>query len=402
MKAKPVLMGAAAVLALGALLAWGFRPEPVPVDLAVVARGDMAVTVNADGKTRIKDIFRVASPITGFAERSPVSVGDRVTGGETVVAVVRPVAPALLDARSRASAQAAVAEAEAALRVAESNVTQAREDLIYASTQLARAAELVSRGVASETRLEDASQLRAIKQAALKSARFTEEMAAGALARARSALIEPNLDEPGNGTCCIEMHAPADGVVLAVESISERPVTMGLPLLTIGRPDDLEIVADLLSSDAVLVAPGAHAVVERWGGAQPLEAVLRKIEPAATTKVSALGIEEQRVNAVFDLLSPYAERPGLGDGFAVFLRIEQWRAQDVLQVPLSALFRTGADWSVFTVQDGHARRVPVTVGHRNNEVAQVLSGLEAGARVITHPSDRVQDGTGIVDRAELE
>jgi HlyD family secretion protein len=215
-------------------------------------------------------------------------------------------------------------------------------------------------------------------------------------------LIEPNLDEPGNGTCCIEMHAPADGVVLAVESISERPVTMGLPLLTIGRPADLEIVADLLSSDAVLVAPGAHAVVERWGGAQPLEAVLRKIEPAATTKVSALGIEEQRVNAVFDLLSPYAERPGLGDGFAVFLRIEQWRAQDVLQVPLSALFRTGADWSVFTVQDGHARRVPVTVGHRNNEVAQVLSGLEAGARVITHPSDRVQDGTGIVDRAELE
>jgi HlyD family secretion protein len=402
MKAKTLIVGALAVVGIGGLVAWGFRPQPVPVDLAVVTRGEMTLTVNADGKTRIRDVYEVASPITGRARRSPVAVGDRVIAGKTVVAVVQPVASALLDTRSRASAEAAVAEAEAALRVTMSQVSEAQEDLTHATSQYARTAELVSRGVATRSRLEDATQRRAIKEATLEAARSSQAMANGALARARAALIEPDLENAGNGACCVELHAPTDGVVLSLASISERPVTIGTPLLTLGNPHDLEIVADLLSSDAVRIAPGSRAIVERWGGDRPLEAILRKIEPSARTKVSALGIEEQRVDVVFDVLSPPSERAGLGDGFAVFLRVVEWRGANVVQVPLSALFRNNGDWYVFGAEDGVSGRVAVTIGRRNSHAAQVLSGLDAGDKVITHPNDRVQDAAEIVDRAELE
>ncbi|MGI9391408.1 MAG: efflux RND transporter periplasmic adaptor subunit [Boseongicola sp.] len=403
MKAKTLIVGGLAAIGIGAFVAWGFRPDPVPVDLAEVTQGELTLTVNADGKTRIRDIYRVAAPIIGRTQRSPVSVGDRVIAGKTVVAMVQPVTPALLDTRSRASAVAAVAEAEAALRVAMSQVKQAQEDLTHATSQYARAAELVARGVATQSRLEDATQLRAVKEAALEAGLWSQAMAEGTLARARSALIEPDLGNSSNGACCIELHAPIDGVVLSVASISERPVIIGAPLLTVGRPDDLEIVADLLSSDAVRLTPGSHALVERWGGDQPLEAILRKIEPSAGTKISALGIEEQRVDVVFDLLSPPSDRPGLGDGFSVFLRVIEWRGSDVVQVPLSALFRSNGDWFVFKANDdGLAERTEVSVGRRNSRTAQVLSGLDAGDRVITHPSDRVQDGIKFVDRAELE
>ncbi len=403
MKARTIVTGVIALGALGALIAWGFRPQPVPVDLAQVTRGPMQITVDADGKTRIRNIFEVVAPIAGRAERSPVSVGDRVISGRTVVAVVQPAEPALLDARSRVQAEAAVAEAEAALQVAMSQVRQAEEDLAYAESQYARIATLVDRGVASLTRLEDATQLRAIKEAALDAARSSQSMADGALARARAVLIGPAPeDTAANGGCCVRLHAPADGVVLSIDNISARPVAPGTPLLTIGRPDDLEIVADLLSRDAVRIAPGSRAVVERWGGDEPLEAILRKIEPSARTKISALGIEEQRVDLVFDLISPPEDRPGLGGGYAVFLRVIEWRSDDAVQVPLSALFRNGGEWFVFTAADGIARRTAVEIGRRNGRAAQVLAGLGAGDIVVTHPNDRVTDGVEIVDRATLE
>lgn len=404
MKARTIIVGGLTVAALGGLIAWGFRPDPVPVDLAQVARGPMQITIDADGKTRIRDIFEVTAPIAGQALRSPVSVGDRVIGGKTVVAVVQPPAPPLLDTRARVQAEAAVAEAEAALRVAMSQVRQAEEDLTHANSQYARIATLRERGVATATQLEDATQVRAIKESALDAARSQQSMAEGALARARAVLIEPDPEARRTAdACCIELHAPTDGVVLEIASASARPVAMGAPLVEIGKPDNLEIVADLLSSDAVRVAPGSRAIVERWGGPNSLEAILRKIEPSARTKVSALGIEEQRVDVVFDLLSPPADRPGLGDGFAVYLRVVEWQADGVLQIPLSALFRNDGDWFVFRVTpDGTAERVAVGIGRRNGRVAQVLSGLTEGDRVVTHPSERVQDGVAIVDRTSLE
>ncbi|MCP3971838.1 MAG: HlyD family efflux transporter periplasmic adaptor subunit [Rhodobacteraceae bacterium] len=403
MKARTLIVGTLALAGLGALVAWGFRPDPVPVDLAEITQGEMTLTVNVDGKTRIREVYEVAAPISGRASRSPVEVGDRVIAGKTVVAMVQPVAPELLDVRSRAGAEAAVAEAEAALQVTKSQVRQAEEDLAYAINQFDRVTALVERRVATTMRLEDVTQLRAVKSASLDAALSGQAMAEGALARARAALIEPDPETAAGGACCVDLHAPADGTVLSIASVSERPVTMGTPLLTVGRPDDLEIVADLLSSDAVRVAPGSRAVVERWGGGQPLEAILRKIEPSARTKVSALGIEEQRVDVVFDLLSPPADRPGLGDGFAVYLRVVEWRGSDVLQAPISALFRSNGGWFVFRVSpEGLAMKIPVTLGRRNGRTAEVLSGLSPGDKVVTHPSDRVQDAVEIVDRTALE
>lgn len=397
----PILLAAALV---GGLLVTAFRTDPVPVDLHVVQRGPMQVTIAAEGKTRIRDIYEVAAPLTGTALRSPVEVGDSVVAGETVVAIVEPAAPSLLDARSRVQAEAAVREAEAALQLSESEVRKAEEDLAYAQSQFERVRELVTRGVASITRLEDASQRLAIAEAARDAATSGLDMARSSLERARAALIPPadRGTDAAQGECCVRLYAPIDGTVLDVDVISERPVVIGTRLLSIGRPDDLEIVADLLSADAVRLRPGARATVERWGGDSVLEARLRKVEPVARTKVSALGIEEQRVDALFDILTPPGERPGLGEGFFVFLRIVEWQNRDALQVPLSALFRRDGGWAVFTLDGDIARLAPVEIGRRGATMAQVLAGLEVGARVVTHPSDAIADGVAVVDRARLQ
>lgn len=199
----------------------------------------------------------------------------------------------------------------------------------------------------------------------------------------------------------MQLRAPVTGTVLSVNVVSESPVTAGTVLVSIGQPDDLEIIADLLSTDAVRLAPEATASVERWGGPDPLAARLKSIEPSAHTKVSALGIEEQRVNAVFDLLSPAEDRSSLGNGFSVFLRIAEWRADDVIQLPLSALFRQNDGWAVFIAEDGVARLATVTVGAKNEEHAQILDGVDPGDLVITHPSDQIADGVAIMDRSEM-
>ena len=389
------------ILGAGVLggLAWlAFKTDPKPVDLATIDRGHMVVTVNADGETRVKDVFEVAAPIAGTARRAPVEVGDAVIAGETVVAVVEPAAPALLDARSREQAEAAVREARAALTLAEAQMRQAEEELHYAQTQYDRARTLTERGVSSQTSLEDASQLLAIRLAAREAARSNVEMATSALARAEATLIPANSYGSGRDSCCVTLKAPITGTVLSVDIVSETPVIAGTRLLSLGRTDDLEIVADLLSADAVGLVPGARAIVDRWGGPKPLEATLRSIEPSAHTKVSALGIEEQRVDAVFDFTSPIEDRAGIGDRFAVYLRIVTWEGDGVMQVPLSALFRRDGDWAVFRAVDGVARLTPVTIGHRNRTAAEIIEGLEPGDQVILHPSDAIDDGTPITER----
>lgn len=402
---KPRTIVAAAVgLAVLVALAWvSFKADPVPVDLVAAARGDMRVTVDADGKTRIKDIYEVAAPISGTARRSPVTVGEAVVGGETVVAVVQPSDTGFLDTRTRVQAEAAVREANAALQVAETTVHQAEEELSYATSQFTRIQTLLDRGVASLTQLEDAAQVKNVREAALDSARAGREAAKSALARAEAALIEPGAT--GNGSvdesCCVSIMAPAGGVVLGIVNVSERPVQAGAPLLTIGRPDNLEIVADILSSEAVSIEKGAPVLVERWGGDETLHAMVREVDPAATTKVSALGIEEQRVDVTIDFEEGNVTGKGLGDGYAVFVRIVVWEGKDVLQVPASALFRDDGGWALFAVEDGVARQTPVEVGRRSGLMAEILSGIEVGAQVITHPSDKVENGVEVVDRAVL-
>jgi HlyD family secretion protein len=402
LRPRTLILAVLGLLIVGALAYVAVREDPVPVDLATVERGRLRVTIDADGRTRIREIYEIASPIAGIALRSPVRVGDATVAGETVVAIVEPVAPALLDARTRQQAEAAVMEAEAALSVAESQVRQAEEDLSYAQGQRDRSRTLVERGVATTTQLEDATQRVTLREAALDAARASLRLAEGTLARAEAALIEPtDRTAPGEVDCCIHIRAPVDGRVLSVPVVSERPVLPGATLATIGAPGDLEIVADLLSSDAVRLTPGAPAIVERWGGPDALEARLLRIEPSARTKVSALGIEEQRVDAIFEIVSPPEARQGLGDGFSVFLRIVEWQSDDAVQVPLSALWRAGGDWAVFVVEDGAAVRRTVGVGRRNAREAQVLEGLAPGETVITHPSDDVTAGTVIADRAAL-
>jgi HlyD family secretion protein len=331
-----------------------------------------------------------------------VRVGDATVAGETVVAVVQPAAPALLDARARQQAQAAVREAEAARDVAQSRLTQAEEDVTFARTQLDRVRTLLDRGVATVTQLESASQELASRTSALDTARSNLRLAESSLARAEAALIAPTAAGTDDGSdCCLRLLAPVDGRVLGVPVVSERPVQPGTVLATLGAPGDLEIVADLLSSDAVRLSPGAPAAVERWGGPEALEARLLRIEPSARTKVSALGIEEQRVDAIFEIVSPPEARTGLGDGFSVFLRIVEWQADEAVKVPLSALWRSGEAWSVYVVEDGVAVRRAVEIGRRSDREAEVLEGLAPGETVVTHPGDAVAAGAEVVDRATL-
>lgn len=383
---------------LAGLLWLTFRTEPVLVDLQEVALGPMQVTVDVDGKTRIRDIYEVSAPIAGLARRSPVSVGDTVVSGETVVAFVDPVAPSLLDTRSRLQADAAVSEAEAGLLVAQTDLARAQEQLRSAQSQFDRTQTLVSRGVVSVTQLEDANERLAIANAAEAAALARISMAQSSVERAQAELIEPGNERDRDGACCVPLYAPANGRVLAIDQISARPVNAGTRLVTIGDPSNLEIVADILSVDAVRLDVGARAIVDRWGGSAPLEAQLIRIEPAARTEVSALGIEEQRVDAIFELISPLEGRTALGDGFSVFLRVVEWQGDDVLQVPLSATFRLGDAWGVFVVEDGVASQVQVTLGHRNARDVEVLSGLATGAWVVTHPSDDLADGSAVLQR----
>lgn len=378
-----------------------FRNDPVPVDLAEVTRGPLEVTVNAEGETEVRDLFEVASPIAGTALRSPVEEGDTVRAGETVVAIVQPASSGLLDARTRLQARATLQEALAARHVAQADLQQAEETQSFAQSQFDRTQALVNRGVASITKLEDDTQRLAVAKAAVQAEQARIAMAQGTIERARASLLETDENDQQRASCCVELKAPADGVILSVAAISQRPVSIGTALVSIGDPDDLELVADILSHDAVRLEVGALAYVERWGGDKTLQARLDRIDPKARTKVSALGIEEQRVDAYFTLTSPQEERPNLGDRFSVFLRIVEWHADDVLQMPLSAAFRDGEDWAVFVSDGGVAEKRIVTLGRRNERMTEIQTGLEPGTQVVTHPSDAISTGVTLVERSEL-
>jgi len=399
--ARTIILTSLGIALVSGLAFVSFRDDGVPVDLAEVSRGSLEITVNADGRTQVRDLFEVASPIAGTALRSPVEVGDIARAGETVVAIVQPSSSSLLDARTRLQAEASLQEALAARHISQADLQQAEQTLTFAQGQFDRTKALVNRGVASVTRLENDTQRLAVAKATVEAAQARIDMADGTIERARVSLLEPGETEFAPASCCIELTSPIDGLILSVAAMSQRPVAIGTPLVSIGDPKDLELVADILSNDAVRLKSGALAYVERWGGAGTLQANLDRIDPKARTKVSALGIEEQRVDAYFTLLSPSEDRPSLGDGFAVFLRIVEWRAEDVLQVPLSAVFRSGEDWAVFVADEGVAEKRNVTLGQRNGRMTEVQSGLEHGELVVTHPSDAISDGVGIMERSEL-
>ncbi len=366
-----------ALVALLGLIGAGFWPRPVPVETAPVTRGPLRVYLTEEGKTRIKHRYLVSAPVSGQLRRIALDPGDPVRAGETVVAVIEPLRPALLDARSR---ELAAARRSAAAE----QVERARAAVRFATNELLRFQRLFAEGTVSIQELELA-QWRA--EAAARELGVAE----GALREAEAALAEfDTTAAPGRELT--EVHAPANGAVLRVLDHSARVVTAGTPLLEIGDPADLEVVIEVLSRDGAALTPGTPVELDQWGGPQPLRARVRRVEPAAFTKISALGVEEQRVNVIADLVSPPEERRGLGDGFRVEARIVVWEAEAVLKVPSGALFRRGEDWAAFVVSEGRARLRGIKAGRAGTSEVQVLEGLEAGEEVILHPGNRIRDG----------
>lgn len=395
-------VGLVLAAAVGGLLLFAFWPRPVPADFATIERGELVVTVEAEGRTRVRDVYEVSMPVDGRLRRIEVEVGDTVWEGATELVRVEPIFPTILDARARRELEASLEAAESALNLAEAERARAEAELEFAEAEWKRQAELHARGTVSQAAL-DRARLEVRKQEALLAeARANLEMRRFELNAARARLIEP-LDETGavssrGESCCMTLRAPVSGRVLQVFKESAAVVRAGEPLLEIGDDRDLEIVTDLLSTDAVRVEEGAEVIVEDWGGEAPLSGVVRRVEPFGFTEVSALGIEEQRVNVVIDLTSPREDWARLGHGYRLDTVIVLWRGADVVTAPLGALFRAEGAWHVFRVEDGIARRVPVTVGRRGDFAVEIREGLAAGDVVIVHPSDRIADGTRVAPR----
>ncbi len=370
----------AGAVILVVLIVAGLWPKPIPVEIARASRGALRATVNEEGKTRIKQRYVVSAPVAGQLRRLPFKAGAEVKAGETV-AVIEPVSPVLLDARSRKTAEARRDSAAA-------NLEKARSANMFAANELRRFEKLFAEKTISVEELET-RQLRATSTA--------NELAAaeGDLRQAEAELAEFAAGtgagaNPGHQPR--EISAPAGGRVLRVFEENARSVGPGTPLLEIGDPADLEVVVEVLSRDGAMIVPGAPVEFDQWGGAEPLLGRVRLVEPAAFTKVSALGVEEQRVNVVADLVTPPQQRRNVGDNFRVDARIVVWEAQDVLKVPAGALFRQGEQWAAFVVIEGRARLRFVKAGRSSGTETQVLDGLKEGEEVILYPGSRVEDG----------
>jgi HlyD family secretion protein len=380
-----------------ALIAWALWPQPVPVDMAAIKRGPLEVTVEDEGITRIHDVYTVSSPILGKMLRSPREVGDKVVADKTLVAEIEPVAPTFLDVRSQRVNEAAVHAAQAAVDLAEAKIKEANSQLEFAKSDLRRAEELAASKTISARTLEKAKLDVDSAEAAVASAKATLEVRRRELESAKARLIQPG-EANGGERSAVQVRSPIDGVVLKIIAESEQVVQPGAPLIEIGNPADLEIAVDFLSRDAVRIKPGAPARIESWGGDKILNARVKRIEPTGFTKVSALGIEEQRVKVILDFTGPESEWRKLGHGYRVIARVVVWHHNDALQVPLGALFREGENWAVFVVADGRAQRRLVKIGQRNLHAARVLGGLKLGEQVVLHPSDRVHDRVRVEPR----
>jgi HlyD family secretion protein len=395
------LKRAATSLFLGLAIAgalWFAWPRPFPVDLAPVVRGPMEVTVEDEGKTRVRHVYTVSAPITGRVLRTPRHVGDPVVADGTVVAVMQATAPGFLDLRSREELQAALAAADAAVGFAEHEVQRIEASLEFARGELERAQALARRDVIATKALDKARVDVETNGHALASAKAQLAVRHSERASIAARLIDPSTHSaPTDVAWGIQLRAPVSGRILKIHQESEAVVQAGTPLINIGDPHDLEVVVDLLSTDAVQIEAGARVRIDGWGGPS-IEGRVSRVDPAGFTKVSALGIEEQRVRTIIDLAEPPEAWSRLGHDFRVIVHITLWRAEDALTVPVAALFRGASYWAVFAVRDGRARTTIVEIGRRNNRTAEVLGGLSAGDQLVLHPSDRITDGVAVTER----
>lgn len=379
---------AAAGLVLAAVTVWALRPSPVEVEMATVDRGALRVTVNEEGMTRLLDRYRITAPVAGRVLRIALSEGDRVQAGQVVARIASPP----LDPRTGSTARARVGSAEAALRQAVAALEHARSLSEQADRELPRRRTLAAQGAISPEALEQAEVLAVTRRRELEAADAAVRAAEAELAAARAALMDAT---PAGASSVVEVRSPVAGRVLRVPEASERAVSAGEPLVDVGDTEAMEVVAEVLSTEAVRIRPGMRMLIEDWGGAQVLRGQVTGVEPEAFTKVSALGVEEQRVRVTGELP---AVPPGLGSGYRVEARFVVWEADSVLRVPAGALFRSGEAWQAFVVQDGRARRREVSVGERGEDHAQVLGGLRPGEQVVLYPSHRVEEDVRVRER----
>ncbi|MCK4846192.1 MAG: HlyD family efflux transporter periplasmic adaptor subunit [Deltaproteobacteria bacterium] len=384
----------AALIVVG-LIVYGFMPKPAEVEVSEVTRGAFRVTLEEEGKTRVKDRFVISAPVSGFARRVELDVGDGVKKGATLV-ILEPQRSRVLDPRSMAEARARVSATEAGVKVAKENSRATKADADYAVKELARISELYKDGFASKENFEQSEAAATRAEARLSSANFAVEVAKGELTAARTALSFSSGE--ASGTTKVIVRAPIGGQVLRLHHESEGVVREGEPLLEIGDPRALEVIVDVLSEDSVSIRPGTPVIFERWGGEVVLEGLVRFVEPTGFTKVSALGVEEQRVFVIADITSKKALWERLGDGYRVEARFILWQGSDVLQLPSSALFRFNDGWAVFVMEGNKAWRRIVEIGKRGGLVTEVVSGVDVGVQVITHPDDEISDGRSVKRR----
>lgn len=389
-------------------LVWFAWPRPIGVDLATVTRGPMEVTVDDEAKTRVRHVYTVSAPTAGKVLRIShpageqgisIHVGDQVKAAETIVALMQPTVPSFLDARSREELQAMLAASDAAVALAEAEVRRIEAALEFARGEYKRAEALARTNTIAPRTLEKARLDVQTNEAALASARAQLDVRRSERASVAARLIDPARvsTQSNDASCCIQLRAPVTGVVLKIIQDSEAVVLPGTPLVEIGDPRDLEVVADLLSTEAVRIKPGAAVRIDGWGGPS-IRGRVTRVDPAGFMKVSALGIEEQRVRTIIDFAEPPEAWSRLGHEYRVIVHVAVWSGDNVLRVPMGALFRRGDDWAVFALTDGRARTTIVKIGNRNSRTAEVLFGLPEGARVVVHPSDRIRDGVAVQQR----
>lgn len=392
---KKNLISILAGLALVGVFAWAFQPQPVAVEVAEVTRGHFEQSIEDDGKTRVRERYVVSAPLAGYLHRIQLKAGDTVGQG-ALLALIEPSIPALLDVRTERELTERLGGAEAAKQRSAAIVARAQATLDKAQADLTRSRKLAASGFVSPTQVEQAELETKVNARELEAAQYAYHAAEHEVAVARAALLRARQGAAGKPSGRQwEVRAPVSGRVLKMIQESEAAVAIGAPLLEIGEPSDLEVVVDVLSTDAVQIRPGAAVLIERWGRAAPLDGRVRRVEPAAFTKVSALGVEEQRVNVVIDLTSPAEKWQSLGDGYRVDARIIVASLDNAVKVPVGALFREGDQWVVFTIDNGRAAKRIVQLTRRSGLEAMVGQGLKPGERVIVHPGDDISEGSRV-------